>query len=90
MLARRVTGGRTADGTTSSRRATPSGLMRTVAALALVAGLAATGGPRVADVLHGRDSRGDRRRVAAAGGGVLVIIGTVLAALAVPPSCATG
>ena len=33
---------RTADGTTSSRRATSPGLLRTVAALALVAGLAAT------------------------------------------------
>lgn len=33
---------RTADGTTSTRRATSPGLLRTVAALALVAGLAAT------------------------------------------------
>ncbi len=43
--------------------------MRTVAALALVAGLAATGGPRVADVLHGATAAVTGAAVAAAGGG---------------------
>ena len=42
------------------------------------------GGPRVADVLHGATAAVTGAAVAAAGGGVLVIIGTVLAALAVP------
>jgi MFS family permease len=42
------------------------------------------GGPRVADVLHGATAAVTGAAVAAAGGGMLVIIGTVLAALAVP------
>ncbi len=42
------------------------------------------GGPRVADVLHGATAAVTGAAVAAAGGGVLVIIGTVLAAIAVP------
>ena len=42
------------------------------------------GGPRVADVLHGATAAVTGAAVAAAGGGVLVLIGTVLAALAVP------
>jgi MFS family permease len=42
------------------------------------------GGPRVADVLHGATAAVTGAAVAAAGGGVLVIIGTVLAVLAVP------
>ena len=42
------------------------------------------GGPRVADVLHGATAAVTGAAVAAAGGGVLVIVFTVLAALAVP------
>ncbi len=42
------------------------------------------GGPRVADVLHGATAAGVGAGVAAAGGGVLVVVGTVVAALVVP------
>ena len=42
------------------------------------------GGPRVADVAHGSAAALVGTSVAAAGGGVLVVIGTVIAALAVP------
>ena len=42
------------------------------------------GGPRVADVVHGATAAAVGTAVAAAGGGALVIVGTVLAALAVP------
>ena len=42
------------------------------------------GGPRVADVLHGSAAALVGTSVAAAGGGVLVVIGTVVAAIAVP------
>ncbi|MGI8644880.1 MAG: MFS transporter [Nocardioides sp.] len=42
------------------------------------------GGPRVADTLHGATAAAVGTATAAAGGGVLVVIGTVVAALAVP------
>jgi MFS family permease len=42
------------------------------------------GGPRVADVLHGAAAAGVGAGAAAAGGGVLTVVGTVVAALAVP------
>ena len=42
------------------------------------------GGPRVADVVHGATAAVDRSRPPRAGGGVLVVIGTVIAAIAVP------
>jgi MFS family permease len=42
------------------------------------------GGPRVADVVHGASAAMVGAAVAAAGGGVLVIVGTLVAALAVP------
>ena len=43
------------------------------------------GGPRVADVVHGAAAAADRcRRRPRPGGGVLVVVGTVVAALAVP------
>lgn len=42
------------------------------------------GGPRIADVGHGAAAVGTGAAVAAAGGGVLVIVFTVVAALAVP------
>ncbi len=42
------------------------------------------GGPRIADTLHGVTAVAVGTAAAAAGGGVLVVIGTVLAALAVP------
>jgi len=42
------------------------------------------GGPRVADTLHGATAAAVGTATAAAGGGVLVVVGTVLAALAVP------
>ena len=42
------------------------------------------GGPRIADVAHGSAAAMVGTAVAAAGGGVLVVIGTVVAALAVP------
>ena len=42
------------------------------------------GGPRVADVLHGATAAGVGAGAAAAGGGVLVVVGTVVAALVVP------
>jgi len=42
------------------------------------------GGPRVADTLHGATAAAVGTATAAAGGGVLVVVGTVFAALAVP------
>ena len=42
------------------------------------------GGPRIADVLHGASAAVVGTAVTAAGGGVLVVIGTMLAAIAVP------
>lgn len=42
------------------------------------------GGPRIADVAHGAAAASVGAGAAAAGGGVLVVVGTVLAALAVP------
>ncbi len=42
------------------------------------------GGPRIADVVHGGAAALVGTSVAAAGGGVLVVIGTVVASLAVP------
>ena len=42
------------------------------------------GGPRIADVVHGASAALVGTAVTAAGGGVLVVIGTVLAALAAP------
>lgn len=42
------------------------------------------GGPRIADVAHGAAAASVGTAVATAGGGILVVIGTVLAALAVP------
>jgi MFS family permease len=42
------------------------------------------GGPRIADVAHGASAAAVGTAATAAGGGVLVVIGTVLAALAVP------
>lgn len=42
------------------------------------------GGPRVADTLHGVAAVGVGTAVASAGGGVLVVIGTVIAAILVP------
>jgi MFS family permease len=42
------------------------------------------GGPRLADVLHGASAAAVGTAAATAGGGVLVVIGTVVAALAVP------
>ncbi|ORM32550.1 MFS transporter [Williamsia sp. 1135] len=42
------------------------------------------GGPRIADVAHGAAAASVGTAVATAGGGVLVVIGTVIAALAIP------
>ncbi|MEP9363073.1 MFS transporter [Nocardioides sp. CN2-186] len=42
------------------------------------------GGPRIADVVHGASAAMVGTAAAAAGGGVLVVIGTVVASLAVP------
>lgn len=42
------------------------------------------GGPRIADVVHGAAAASVGTAVATAGGGVLVVIGTVIAALAIP------
>ena len=42
------------------------------------------GGPRIADVVHGSAAAMVGAAAAAAGGGVLVVIGTAIAALAVP------
>jgi hypothetical protein len=42
------------------------------------------GGPRIGDLLHGFAAASFGTAVAAAGGGVLVIIATVIAALAIP------
>jgi MFS family permease len=42
------------------------------------------GGPRIADVVHGASAAAVGTATAAAGGGVLVVIGTVVAAIAVP------
>ncbi|WP_020104797.1 MFS transporter [Nocardia sp. 348MFTsu5.1] len=42
------------------------------------------GGPRIADVLHGAVAASVGTAVATAGGGVLVVVGTVIAALAIP------
>jgi MFS family permease len=42
------------------------------------------GGPRIADVLHGASAAMVGTAAAAAGGGVLVVIGTVVASIAVP------
>ena len=42
------------------------------------------GGPRIADVVHGASATLVGTAVTAAGGGVLVVIGTVVAALAAP------
>ena len=42
------------------------------------------GGPRIADVVHGASATVVGTAVATAGGGVLVVIGTVVAAIAVP------
>ena len=42
------------------------------------------GGPRIADVAHGASAAAVGTAVAASGGGVLVVVGVVIAALAVP------
>ncbi|MCW2842739.1 MAG: major facilitator superfamily 1 [Nocardioides sp.] len=42
------------------------------------------GGPRIADVVHGASAAAVGTAAASAGGGVLVVIGTVIAAIAVP------
>jgi hypothetical protein len=42
------------------------------------------GGPRIADVLHGSTAAAIGPGPAAAGGGVLVLVGVVIAAIAVP------
>ena len=43
-----------------------------------------TGGPRLADALHGGAAAVVGTTVAAAGGGALVVVGVVIAALVVP------